>query len=719
MFLTSERLSIVEYISSPTPTRSKFVFQQPKLSYENNLFLLSFNYSLWYGSIALICILYLVICLVTVWEWKQKKSTKKIESGVLRPNVIDVALFTFGAACQQGSTVELKGALGRMVLLLLFVALTFLYTSYSANIVALLQSSSSQIRTLEDLLHSRIKFGVHDTVFNRHYFKTETEPVRRAIYKTKVAPPGTEPRFISMEKGVKEMKKGLFAFHMETGVGYKFVGKYFEEGEKCGLKEIQYLRVIDPWLAVRKNTQFMEMFKIGVSTASEWKLESFGTWSAKQGLNKTNDMSVEITMRRKNLGGLPIAASLVITSNETKKQLFNLRDLHIDFITKASFRQLDPLYYFLNASRVLIFTDNWGYIINGSYNGMIGDIVREVAELTGTVVFITKQRLKVLDYLSYPTSTTVKFVFRQPSLSYENNLFILPFKPRVWFCIFGLIVLMLLIVFINARWESIKYEPDTLDKTFLKPNLSEIALMVIGAITQQGSYTELKGTLGRVVMFLMFLAFLFLYTSYSANIVALLQSSSNQINTLADLLNSKLELGVEETPYNRHHFLAATDPIKKAIYEKKIVPRGYKPNFMSLEEGVRRLQKKPFAFNMFLGGGYKLVEKYFLEHEKCDLEEIEYIEENKPWLACRKKSPLKEMYKIGLFRNQEHGLNSRVNFLIYAKKPTCIVHGGTFDSVNMTDFYPALLMLAYGTILALILLLLEIFHWRQFRMINT
>nr|XP_026488289.1 uncharacterized protein LOC113394997 [Vanessa tameamea] len=160
-----------------------------------------------------------------------------------------------------------------MVLLLLFVALTFLYTSYSANIVALLQSSSSQIRTLEDLLHSRIKFGVHDTVFNRHYFKTETEPVRRAIYKTKVAPPGTEPRFISMEKGVKEMKKGLFAFHMETGVGYKFVGKYFEEGEKCGLKEIQYLRVIDPWLAVRKNTQFMEMFKIGTKRLQEHGLQ--------------------------------------------------------------------------------------------------------------------------------------------------------------------------------------------------------------------------------------------------------------------------------------------------------------------------------------------------------------------------------------------------------------------------------------------------------------
>lgn len=50
---------------------------------------------------------------------------------------------------------------------------------------------------------------------------------------------------------------------METGVGYKFVGKYFKEGEKCGLREIQYLQVIDPWLAVKKDTQYKEMFKIG------------------------------------------------------------------------------------------------------------------------------------------------------------------------------------------------------------------------------------------------------------------------------------------------------------------------------------------------------------------------------------------------------------------------------------------------------------------------
>ncbi|CAH2260940.1 jg17716 [Pararge aegeria aegeria] len=276
MFFTSERLSVVEYISSPTPTRSKFVFQQPKLSYENNLFLLSFKYSLWIGSGVLLILIYLVLFVVAFWEWRRTRHcVSRIEdAGILRPNLIDVGLFIFGTTCQQGSTVELKGSLGRIVLIFLFVTVTFLYTSYAANIVALLQSSSSQIRTLDDLLHSRIKFGVHDTVFNRYYFSTETEPVRKAIYETKVAPPGATPRFMTMEAGVKEIKKGLFAFHMETGVGYKFVGKFFEEGEKCGLKEIQYLRVIDPWLAVRKNTPFMEMFKIGTKRLQEHGLQN-------------------------------------------------------------------------------------------------------------------------------------------------------------------------------------------------------------------------------------------------------------------------------------------------------------------------------------------------------------------------------------------------------------------------------------------------------------
>nr|AOG12844.1 ionotropic receptor [Eogystia hippophaecolus] len=206
MFFTSERIAIVDYISSPTPTRSKFVFQQPKLSYENNLFLLSFRSTVWYSTLGLVILLFLALFVVAMWERKRDQLKEK-DADILRPSLADVALLIFGAACQQGSPVELKSSLGRVVMLILFLTLMFLYTSYSANIVALLQSSSSQIRTLEDLLHSRIKFGVHDTVFNRYYFSTATEPIRKAIYQTKIAPPGTKPQFMTMQEGVKKMQQ--------------------------------------------------------------------------------------------------------------------------------------------------------------------------------------------------------------------------------------------------------------------------------------------------------------------------------------------------------------------------------------------------------------------------------------------------------------------------------------------------------------------------------
>lgn len=49
--------------------------------------------------------------------------------------------------------------------------------------------------------------------------------MRRAIYLQKVAPRGKKDHFMSIEEGVKKLQKGLFAFHMETGPGYKLVGE--------------------------------------------------------------------------------------------------------------------------------------------------------------------------------------------------------------------------------------------------------------------------------------------------------------------------------------------------------------------------------------------------------------------------------------------------------------------------------------------------------------
>lgn len=47
---------------------------------------------------------------------------------------------------------------------------------------------------------------------------------------------------------------------------------------------------------------------------------------------------------------------------------------------------------------------------------------------------------------------------------------------------------------------------------------------------------------------------MFLYTAYAANVVALLQSSDNNINSVESLLNSRLQCGSHNAVYNKFIF---------------------------------------------------------------------------------------------------------------------------------------------------------------------
>lgn len=58
----------------------------------------------------------------------------------------------------------------------------------------------------------------------------------------------------------------------------------------------------------------------------------------------------------------------------------------------------------------------------------------------------------------------------------------------------------------------------------------------------------------RMVMFSTLLAALFAFTSYSAKIVAILQTPSDAIQTIDDLTRSPMTLGVQETTYKRVYF---------------------------------------------------------------------------------------------------------------------------------------------------------------------
>ncbi|XP_060528319.1 uncharacterized protein LOC132703210 [Cylas formicarius] len=426
----------------------------------------------------------------------------------------------------------------------------------------------------------------------------------------------------------------------------------------------------------------------------------------------TNAIAVDSTFKRRHLD-VTLNACIVLTHNNSVNHLTDKREKHIDSIAKVNYVLVLALASIYNITLNFSVQPTWGYKNNQSeWNGMMGELVRKEADIGGTSLFFTKDRVDLIDYIAMVTPTKSKFVFRQPKLSYVSNVYTMPFDRRVWLCIAFTIILIIATMYVLAKWEWKKKKyvefHDTSNSAELTDSLTEIVLVAFGALCQQGASALPYSAPGRIATICSMITLMFIYVSYSANIVALLQTSSNSIRTLEDLLKSRLQVGVDDTVFNHYYFSTADEPIRKAIYERKVAPAGKNPNFLTIEEGVKKVRDGLFAFHMETGAGYKLVGEIFMEHEKCGLQEISYLQVIDPWLAIQKNSSYKEMLKIGLRLLQETGIQERENILIYTKKPACTSKSSTFFSVGIVDCYFVATVLAVGLIASSVILIFEI-----------
>ncbi|XP_053674588.1 ionotropic receptor 75a-like [Anopheles nili] len=467
---------------------------------------------------------------------------------------------------------------------------------------------------------------------------------------------------------------------------------------------------------------FMQVYK--VSKDAELRTENYAVWrSNSTNGGKMTDLRVQkvTSVRRKNLYDHFLRASMVITNPDTINHLTDYKDKHIDTITKVNYILTNYLVAYLGARVNYSRVSTWGYYNSstGMWDGMIGELVHNTADLGASPLFFTTDRIAVIEYIAMTSETRSKFIFRSPKLSYTDNVFVLPFDDKVWCCVIAVIVVsaFLLLVTLWVEWKiksrsGNKPTQTPADGSVMPVSLRDTLLMMYGASCQQGSSVLPRSFSARTITMLSFTVLMFLYASYSANIVALLQSPSRKIQTLDDLLTSRLKFGVHDTVFNRHYFTHATERTRRALYEQKI-RRPYGPDaFIALEQGIERIRHGLYAFHVEQGVGYKVISETYQEDEKCGLQEIQYLQVIDPYYAIQKNSSYKEMIKIGLFRLNEHGIQYRENAKLYTKKPTCSGGGGKFVSVSLVDVEPAVWIILWGGGLAVGFFVVELIYSR-------
>ncbi|XP_073954056.1 ionotropic receptor 75a-like isoform X3 [Choristoneura fumiferana] len=308
----------------------------------------------------------------------------------------------------------------------------------------------------------------------------------------------------------------------------------------------------------------------------------------KYGVMEDLRASKVLSTRRMDIRKHTLTMVNVITdSNETRKHMDDRLQLHQDSITKMSYMMVKICFEMMNSTEKLIFTNTWGYVDkNGSWNGIVERLIKKEGDI-GTLTIFTQERMQSIDYIAMVGTTAVRFVFREPPLAYVSNIFALPFTGAVWLAIFVCVIACALFLYITSKWEAtMGMHPLQLDGSW-----ADVLILTIGAVLQQGCTLEPRHAAGRVVTLLLFVALTILYAAYSANIVVLLRAPSSSVRSLQDILNSPLKLGASDFAYNRYFFKKLNEPLRKAIYNKKIAPKGKKANFYTMKEGVEKIRK--------------------------------------------------------------------------------------------------------------------------------
>ncbi|XP_055632641.1 uncharacterized protein LOC129773112 [Toxorhynchites rutilus septentrionalis] len=471
----------------------------------------------------------------------------------------------------------------------------------------------------------------------------------------------------------------------------------------CG-SEVYY------FVGTKTPNQFLikEVYRASMQTSL--LVASVGVWRN----NSIEDKRVErsISTRRRNLRQLEIRTTYVYTDNYTLSHFDDYENTQINTASRFCYHLLKVLYvHYLNATIGKQYATTWGYPDRktGLFgDGMCGDVINNRSEVGGTLLFFSPERMKYLDYTKIPIETSLRFVFRAPKLSTTSNIFRLPFDSNVWCSLSGLLLIMVLL-FVGVGAVSKKKSRRQINRE----NLLDAAFDVIPVALQQGSMIEAKTETRRILVLVSLLGLMFLYVSFSARIVSLIQAPSQQIASVRDLLNSRLEVAGHDLPYHRFYLSKAREPVRQALIEQKIVRKDGSLNMYSLEEGVKRIRKGLFAFHVHNTVAYRMISETFDDVETCQLRELNFVSDTDGYIPLQRNFTLREHFNVGLIKIVETGVFNRQWKRIYAPKPTC-AGGIAFLPLTAVDTGFAVEVIGWGMMVAIVLLAGEI-GWRRYR----
>uniref|UniRef100_A0A8C5S3G1 Glutamate receptor n=1 Tax=Laticauda laticaudata TaxID=8630 RepID=A0A8C5S3G1_LATLA len=232
---------------------------------------------------------------------------------------------------------------------------------------------------------------------------------------------------------------------------------------------------------------------------------------------------------------------------------------------------------------------------NGSWLGMIGEVVRKEADLAVAPLTITSVREDVVDFTQPFLHTGIGILLQKEAALEEASLFhfLTPFTKETWASILLAYLLSSLCLFLAGRMSPSEWNGNQEnDFTFLNS-----LWFGAGALTLQGTIPQPRSLSVRVISAIWWLFGIVVLAAYIAGFSFVLESATDHISIqdFEDLVKQRqLEFGTMEGSSTLQYFKNSKSPVQQLVYESMIKKDSVLTK--NYQEAIQRVLDSNYAF---------------------------------------------------------------------------------------------------------------------------
>ncbi|NXW35637.1 GRID2 protein, partial [Phaetusa simplex] len=238
---------------------------------------------------------------------------------------------------------------------------------------------------------------------------------------------------------------------------------------------------------------------------------------------------------------------------------------------------------------------------DGSWNGLIGELVFKRADIGISALTITPDRENVVDFTTRYMDYSVGVLLRKAEKTVDMFACLAPFDLSLWACIAGTVLLVGLLVYLLNWLNPPRLQMGSMTSTTLYNSM----WFVYGSFVQQGGEVPYTTLATRLMMGAWWLFALIVISSYTANLAAFLTITriENSIQSLQDLSRqTDIPYGtVLDSAVYEHVRVKGMNPFERdSMYSQmwRMINRsnGSENNVMESTAGIQKVKYGNYAF---------------------------------------------------------------------------------------------------------------------------